>query len=351
MGKGGGAPEAPNPRETAAAEAQYNRLDTYSPSGGGVRHGYTNPTTNEFTPGIAPEGAQSAVQSIETDTQRQIREQLEPAAVDFTGQFVEDNVTNMPGPARVEDRSDVAEDLFNRNFSLMAPGIDRANSRLITNLQARGLPIGGEAWNDAYGEQVAQTQDTISRLAQDSNVAAGQEQSRQFGLDSAERSNAMSELMAVMGGNYQPPSNIPSGNASSVPYSSLVGDKYRADMASYNQQQQQRMSMASTLGGLGAALIKSDVKSKMNVQDLEPNWAAQVATFLPMYSWRYLPGQAPDGNYSEHIGPMAQDFHRMTGLGQPDKIHVIDYLGLLAAALQNALQRLEVLESQYEVVH
>ena len=37
MGKGSKAPKPPDPHETVAAEAQFNRVDTYSPSGSGTR--------------------------------------------------------------------------------------------------------------------------------------------------------------------------------------------------------------------------------------------------------------------------------------------------------------------------
>ena len=344
--KGSQAPAAPDPRETAAAESQYNRLDTYSPSGAGIRHGYTDAEGN-FAPGVAPEGLQSAQKYLESDSERAIREALEPASVDLTNRVIADNITGMPDAPRVQDRSDVAADLFSRSFSLMAPGIDKANSRLLTNLQARGLPIGGEAFNEAYGEQTRNTQDTIARLAMDANLTAGQEQSRQFSLDQSARSGAIAELVAAMGGGYNPPNSVPSGQAQSINYGGLVSQKYQADLANYNQAQQQKMGAASTLGSLGSALLKSTRAAK-NVTDLANiNGAAQIVQSMPIYAWTYKDGQQPANDHGGlHVGPMAEDFQRMTGLGLSDRIDAVDYLGVLAAALQAALRRIDVLERQ-----
>ncbi|WP_114962028.1 hypothetical protein [Tritonibacter mobilis] len=343
--KGGSAPTPPDPQETAAAEAQFNRLDTYSPSGSGVRYGYTDANGN-FVQGPPPADQQSAVSYQENPFEQQIRQTLEPASVALTDRVVQDNIYGMPDAPRVQDRSDVASDLFNRTFSLMAPGIDKANERLLTNLQARGLPVGSEAFNDAYGEQQRQTQDTISRLAMDANLNAGSEQSRQFGLDQAERSGAIAELVAAMGGGYNPPNSVPSGNAPGVNYSGLVGQQYQAQLANYQQQQQQGMQTASALGSIGAALIKSTRSAKDVHGYANINGAAKIMANIPLHAWTYKPGEAPFGDHGgQHVGPMAEDFQRMTGLGAPDKIDATDYLGVLSAALQSALHRIAHLEA------
>lgn len=283
MGKGSKAPAAPDPYKTAAAEAQFNRLDTYSPSGSGQVYGYTDPTTGQFKQGVAPQGAQAAVSTVESPWQKQIREALQPASVALTNRVISDNITNMPNAPRVQDRGTVAQSIFNRSYSMMEPAIEKTNSRLLTNLQARGIPIGADAFNDAYGEQQKQTQDTLSRLAMDADVAAGQEQSRQFGMDSAARQSAISELVAAMGGGYNPPSATPSGAAAGVNYGGLVGQKYQADMANFNAQQQNRTQTAGALGSLGGALLaKSDRRLKQDVR------LVGRKAGLNVYDFRYL---------------------------------------------------------------
>lgn len=344
MGKGSSAPAPPDPRETAQAEAQFNRLDTYSPSGSGVRYGFTD-ENGQFQQGTAAEGQQAAVSTIESPWEQQIRETLQPASTDLVSQLVSDNVTNLPDAARIGDRGDIAQTIFDRNFSMMAPAIEQSNSTLIKNLQARGLPVGGEAFNDAYGEQTRQTQETLGRMAMDADIASGQEQSRLYGLEANQRGTALSEIMALMGGNYNPPSAVPSGNAAGVNYGSLVNNNYNQELQAHNQSQQQAMGTASTLGNIGMAMMKCTMHAKDVEAHLSGEWARAAMESLPLAVWRYKPDHAPEGRGLErHIGPMAEHFKEITGLGDGKTIDPIDFFGLLAGALQNALARIAELE-------
>jgi len=345
MGKGSKAPKPPDPRETAAAESQFNRLDTYSPSGSGVRYGFTG-QDGKFQQGTAPEGAQSAVTTLESPWEKQIREMLQPASTNLVGSMIDTNITNMPDQARVGDRGDIAKTIFDRNFSMMSPAIEKSNSTLIKNLQARGLPVGGEAFNDAYGEQQERTQDTLSRMAMDADIAGGQEQSRLYGLEANQRGTALSEIAALMGGGYNPPSAVPSGNAAGIGYSGMVNDNYKAEMGQYQQKQEQKMGVASTVGQAAGMLMKCTREAK-DVRGAADNaLAAEIMSHIPIALWSYKNGEAPLGDGGgKHIGPMAEDFHLMTGLGDSKTINVIDYVGVLASALQAALHRIEVLEA------
>jgi|GEM_PF-6587431 len=299
MGKGGGSqPDVPDPYETAAAESQFNRLDTYSPSGSGVRFGHTDAAGN-FVQGLGPEGSQAAQQYIESDTERAMREALEPASLALTERVIADNITGLPDAARVSDRSDVAADIFARNYSLMEDAFGQESDRLLTNLQARGIPVGSEAFDEAYGKQQDQVGETLSRLAADANIAAGQEQSRQFGLDQAQRAGAISELVAAMGGGYNPPSSIPSGAAPNVNYSGLVGQQYQNQLGQYQADQQRASANAGALGSLGGAmLMKSDIRLKTDIVKVGENDGLNV------YEYRYLwdkPGTVRRGYMAQEV--------------------------------------------------
>ena len=248
----------------------------------------------------------------------------------------------MPGPAQVGDRGTVAQSMFDRSYSMMAPAIEKANSTLLGNLQARGIPIGATAFNDAYGAQQQQTQDTISRLAMSADAAAGQEQSRQFGLDSAARSSSLSEIMQAMGGAFLPASSTPSGNVQGVNYSGLVND-------AYNTNQANQAATMSTLGSLGGALLMKcavaakDAKGAVSIHDV-----AEGLMSLPLHHWAYKPEFAPPGHGTEdHLGPMAGDFQETFGLGDGQNIMVVDAFGVLFAALKSALQRIDILERDH----
>lgn len=318
MGKGSKPPAAPDPYKTASAEAQFNRLDTFSPSGSGVQYGYTDASGN-FVRGTPPQGMQSAVKQVESNFEKQIRQLLEPASVSLTGRIVDDNITGMPDAARVKDRGSVAQSMFDRSFSMLKPAMDQNNDRLLTNLQARGIPVGGEAFNEAYGAQQRETNDTLSRLAMDADINAGNEQSRQFGLDAGARSNAISELVAAMGGGYNPPNAVPGGQAAGVNYSGLVGQKYQADMANYQQQQAQRGQTMGMLGSLGGAmLMKSDRRLKADVRRIGCRGR------LPLYEFRYLwdvPGTVRRGFMAQEA---LNDFSDAVRL-EADGFFAVDY--------------------------
>lgn len=298
MGKGSKAPAAPDPQKTASAEAQFNRIDTFSPSGGGTRHGYTDGSGN-FQSGIAPEGFQSAQKYIENPFEQQIRESLEPASVDLTNRVIQDNIAGMPDAPRVQDRGDVARDMFDRNYSTMEGQFERENDRLLSNLQARGIPVGSEAFDESYSQQQDSVNDALSRLAMDSNLAAGQEQSRQFGLDQSERANSISELVAAMGGGYNAPSATPNGQAAGVNYGGLVGQKYQADMNQFNANQQQNASAMGTIGSLGGAmLMKSDRRLKRDIVKIG------TRDDLNVYAYRYVwdkPGTLRTGYMAQEV--------------------------------------------------
>lgn len=344
--KGSKAPAAPDPYQTASAESQFNRLDTFSPSGTGQAYGYTN-AAGQFVRGTPPKGSQAAVSTIESPWEKSIREMLQPASTNLVGKIIKDNVTNLPGPAQAKNTDALAKTIFDRNFSMMKPAIDRGQTRLLTNLQSRGLPVGGAAFNEAQTAQQRETEDMISRLSQDATINAGNEQSRQFGIDSAARQNSLSEIIAAMTGTYSPPSSSPSGSAAGVNYAGLVGDKFNADTAAYQEKQKQKTSTMGTIGSLAAGLMKCTMEAKDIEGGMSIDVAAQAVSSMPLAVWRYKPGMAPEGRASElHVGPMAEHFAYLTGLGDGRNIDPIDAFGVLFGALQSALHRIEVLERQ-----
>jgi len=363
MGKGGKAPEAPDAYETASAEAQFNRLDTYSPSGSGTRYGYTDAKGN-FVQGVAPQGSQSAVQTVESQWEKAIREALQPASTSLVNRMVSDNVTNMPGAARPKDTSALAQQIFDAGYARMAPQFEQENNRILTNLQARGIPVGAEAFSEASAAQQQQVNDAMQQLTLGAQEQAAGEQSRQFALDSATRQNSISEIVAAMGGSYNPPNASASGNAAGVNYSGLVGQQYQNELGRYNAQQQQKAQTAGAIGSIGAGLLMKCSRDFKNVgpeiNDGDNGPVISIADLsdavcqMPLHVWAYRPDHAPAGDGEvTHIGPMAEDFHRLTGIGDAKTISVIDAFGVVFGALKDALTRVAVLERRMggEAVH
>jgi hypothetical protein len=344
MGKLGGssAPKPPDPWETASADSQLGNFNTYGPAGGGQMFGYTGPN-GEFIAGPVPKGSQAAVSYTESPWEKAIREALQPASLGLTNQLIADNTgAGLPGPARPQDTSALAGTIYDRNVSLLQPTIDKTNETLINNLQARGMPVGGEGFNEAYGSQQTATQETLSRLAQDATIGAGQEQSRLFALDSSARQQALAEIAGLMGGGYNPPNNAPQPPGGGSDYAGLVGQNYQSQLAQHQQNQATQAQTAGTLGSLAGSLLLKCTEAVKNVTgDLDTRKAAEVIALLPLKGWTYKP---EFGDPAYHVGPMAEAFHALSGLGNPQSIHVIDALGIVMGALQNALERIELLE-------
>jgi trimeric autotransporter adhesin len=85
--------------------------------------------------------------------------------------------------------------------------------------------------------------------------------------------------------------------------------------------------------------LTSDRHAKENFTAVNPRAVLEKVAALPITQWKYR--AEPDG--TEHLGPMAQDFHTSFGLnGEDDKhISVVDEGGVALAAIQGLNLKLE----------
>lgn len=91
----------------------------------------------------------------------------------------------------------------------------------------------------------------------------------------------------------------------------------------------------------------SDSTLKRNIRRVNGGEILEKLSKLPISQWSY---KAQDESI-EHIGPMAQDFYSLFGLGEDDKhISTIDPDGIALAAIQALLDKIERLETRiYEL--
>ncbi len=93
----------------------------------------------------------------------------------------------------------------------------------------------------------------------------------------------------------------------------------------------------------GALSQGSDRNSKQNIVPVTREEILEKVMQLPIARWEYK--LRPD---VEHVGPMAQDFHALFGLGPSDRrISTLDTSGVALAAVQALHQKLE--EKQLEI--
>lgn len=104
------------------------------------------------------------------------------------------------------------------------------------------------------------------------------------------------------------------------------------------------------LGGLAAGgaqlwpVLTSDRNIKKNIKEADEEMVLENVERLPVYRWKYK-----DDSGGEHIGPMAQDFKEVFGLGDSDKlIYGVDANGVLLAAVKALKRKISALESKLD---
>lgn len=139
-------------------------------------------------------------------------------------------------------------------------------------------------------------------------------------------------------------------NASMTPTLSAFGGAVGAGSAALNGfgqiadvQQRTNASNAAGLAGLGslagtAMMFMSSKELKEVVGDVDPEDALAAVRKPAVKAWRYL------GSDDVEVGPMAEDVHEATGLGNGKSLSVISELGQLRGAVQAIANRLDKLK-------
>jgi hypothetical protein len=100
-------------------------------------------------------------------------------------------------------------------------------------------------------------------------------------------------------------------------------------------------SIGCFLDATGWTCPNSDRTLKENIRAVEPSEILARLAELPIDRWKY----SSDPDHADHVGPMAQDFRAVFGLGRDDRsIASIDEGGVALAAIQ-ALHQLAITES------
>lgn len=133
-------------------------------------------------------------------------------------------------------------------------------------------------------------------------------------------------------------------NASLAPalqgYSGAVGSTSAAGSLfgqAANGQAQANQGVLSGLAGLGslAGTIMSSRELKEEVGDVDPEEALAAVRKPQVKAWRYL------GQEQVEVGPMAEDVHEATGLGNGKTLSVVSELGMLRGAVQALANRVD----------
>lgn len=409
MGKSSKAPAAPDPKATADAQAQANRLDVYGPEGIQQQFGFSQ--NGMFTPGKAPDGIPAAVKVHETPFDAWLRQtgqgithglattasntaaNLGPgAAAPTAGQFGATPLPTAPSDEGLPERATadaatrdrVEKALFERSASLLRPEIERQDRSIQNRLQSNGIPLGSEAFNDTYGAFTRETGDMWSRLADQSVIGGGQEMERDYGLKADARARAhgeqdrnfnygtttrnmaigdaarfydfqnnqrgrdLSELSAILGGAYSPAATVANPSVAPVDVMGPINTQYQGQLAGWQAGNQARSGMWGNLTALGGAAILSSSRTlKTDMGEIDGEIALDMVARLPIHAWRYRDG-TPYRDEQVHIGPFAEDFHEITDASTDDAIFATDPAGLALAAVKALMARVTALQAKVD---
>ena len=311
-------PETPDPKETAAAQAQMNRENAITQAGlnnynqvtpyGNLTYeqiGTWEDGTPRFqaTTTLSPEQQQLFDLNTQTQTNLgnigveqsdKIRSLLNDP-VDLSNEAVESRLFELGSkrlnPVFTERESQLRADLLNRGIREGTPAFEAEMRRF------------GEGRNDAFNQL----------------ALSGRGQAIQEIL--AGRNQPINEITALLSGSQVSQPNFvgtPQTPVSGVDYAGMVNDNYQAELAGHN-------SMIGALAGLGGSAMGAGAKMWMASDRRLKEGARRVGTAdnsLPIYAFRYK-----DGDGTTLLGFMADDVEKL----HPDAVaevggyKVVDY--------------------------
>jgi hypothetical protein len=248
-------PKAPDPTQTANAQAAMNRDSAVATNLVNMTNQVTpdGSLTYEQTGTKSYVGSDGKTYTLPSYTARQTLSAPSQAIYD-TNKVTEQNIANIgrDQSARVGEALSKPVNLSNeateaRLFGLGSKRLDplyaRREEELRTRLTNQGIRPGTEAWNWEMQRLGEDRNDAFNQL-----LLSGRGQSVTEAL--AERNQPINEITALMSGSQvSQPNFVGTPQTSIAPgdYQGAVANKYAADMNAYNSQVSQRNA---TMGGL-----------------------------------------------------------------------------------------------------
>ena len=320
-------PAAPDPMETAAAQATFSKeaalqsralgmmeqitpqgTVSYEPTGGEVEGIPSYRVTQELSP------EQQGLYDVSTRLAQQYGDIGETQLGAVRGTLEQPFSLEGLGAAPTVDEA-ARQQAMASILARQQPQMDVSRQRLQTELATQGFVPGTEAYDRAMDEQMRRETD----LGLAADIAAGGEMERMYGLQSGARDRAinemlmqrqqpLSELSTLMTG-AQPGQQqfLPTAGGQVAPtdYMSAAYGSQAAQQRVYEQQAAQQRAetegLYSLLGtGAQAAFMFSDRRLKRNIEKI-----GELANGLGVYLYHYLWGGP------QQIGLMADEVKKL----------------------------------------
>lgn len=250
-------PQAPDPKETAAAQAQMNKETAVAQYGLNATNQVTPQGTSTYkqigtwadgTPRFEQTTTLNPQEQQIYDTGVQTRQNIGQIGTDQSAKIGQ--LLNTP----VNLNNEATESrLFELGSKRLDPMFAQQQQALESSLFNRGVRPGTEQYDRAMGQFGQGRNDAYNQL-----LLQGRGQATQEAL--TERNQPINEISALLSGSQvsQPQfGNTPTAGVAPTDYIGAVNTKYQGDMAAYNQQMQQRSAMLNGLFGLGGAATKA----------------------------------------------------------------------------------------------
>lgn len=335
MGKksGGGGAQMPSPQEyipLVNAQAQANRVNTYTPYGStvfspvpGSRGGNSGPASSSGPAGGKQSGGGAlggAVQQVQDRassggagggsgvTPMQSTTRFSPELRRLFNQQ-----TSMAGTSASPENfnQDIESATFQRSMNLLNPGFEQQSRSFQQSMADRGLPVGGSAYDDEFAN-IQRAQNSAKENAALSAVLAGNEAAmRGRGMNLSERGQQFNEIASILGQNQTTPT-------APIDVMGPANMAMNSSMANQQNQQAKKSSGVNAGSQLGAAyLLGSDRRLKENIVKV-----AELSNGLNWYEFNYI------GNPEPKAGLMADEVELIMPAAvvmRPDGFKMVNY--------------------------
>jgi hypothetical protein len=311
LGGGGSAPAAPDPAQTAAAQAAANK-DTAIAQAQLNMVNQTDAFGNKLTynqRGTSPQGTPQyeAIQTLSPEQQA-----LANKAQGIYGQGL-DTATNLFG--QLQGTLGTAAPQYDENYrqqqlaamlQRQQPRLDQQRQALETQLANQGITLGSQAYNDAIGNYDR----SVNDLSLAADVNAGNEARSAYQTLLGGRSQGINELTGLLGlGQVQSPqfANTPQTGIANTDVIGPTNMAYQGQLANWQAGQNRGNATlggisglaGNALGGWAALGFPSDARIKHSLEH------KGYRSGLPVYDFSYI------GSDERHTGFLAQDVEKL----------------------------------------
>ena len=198
---------------------------------------------------------------------------------------------------------------FAQSRRLLDPYYQQQSRTFEQQMANRGLPVGGEAYDDAY----ANMSDAQNRAYEEAAFNA-----LNFGEQA--RMNDYNRLAQIL-------ANAQGVQTTPIDVTGPMGMNYQGQLQNSQMQQQQMNNLWNAAGGLGAAYMLSSGDFKDETGEIPEDVLDRLMS-VGVKRWAYK------WDDRDHIGPYAEDFNEAFDLPESKQINIIDMMGVMMASIQ-----------------